>query len=394
METSEHNSQSFSLLELNQHLKRVVAFNMRTPLWLRCEISSANYNRGFVYMQLVDRDDYSLRAKASAVLRPRELEKIKKRIGDALWTILQAGQQVLMQVGVEFSELYGLSLVVNDLDTAFTIGQQELQRMTTLKRLEEEQFLELNHQLDLPLVPQRIAVISSKDAAGLQDFLQQLHNNPHHYAFQTELFQAAVQGVNVAKEVIQQIETIEAQQAYFDCIVIVRGGGARLDLMGFDDFEVCKAVAACELPVLTGIGHDVDETLVDLVAHTAMKTPTAVAEFLIQQILNFEMSINRAAIDLQQVLQRRLQNELLQLDKLQQRLEYTNKIRFQEALRTLDSLEQKLDLLLPEKTLARGFALLSDTSGKPINSIHQVATGQTLYVQLKDGVLKVVVNDE
>jgi len=297
-------------------------------------------------------------------------------------------------VNVEFSELYGLSLVVQDLDTAFTIGQQELQRMTTLKRLEEEQFVDLNRQLELPVVPQRIAVISSKEAAGLQDFLEQLHNNPHHYAFQTELFQAAVQGVNVAKEVIQQIETIEAQQDHYDCIVIVRGGGARLDLMGFDDFEVCKAVATCELPVLTGIGHDVDETLVDFVAHTAMKTPTAVAEFLIQQILNFEMRVNRAAVDLQQVLQRRLQQEALQLDNMEQRMGYANKILFQEAFRSLDTMEQKLELLLPEKTLSRGFALISDLQGMPIKSINAIEAGQVLYVQLNDGVIKVVVNEE
>ena len=164
--------------------------------------------------------------------------------------------------------------------------------------------------------------------------------------------------------------------------------------MRFDDFEVCKTVATCELPVLTGIGHDVDETLVDLVAHTAMKTPTAVAEYLVQQLLNFEMTVNRAAVDLQQILQRRLQQEALQLDSIAQRLEYSNKIRFQEAFRELDTLEQKLDLLLPEKTLERGFALVCDLSGKPIRSVEQLEAGQSLFIQFKDGVVKVLLSDD
>ncbi len=376
---------SFSLFELNQHLRRVITFNMRESLWVRCEISDMNHNRGFVYLSLVDRDNQRLRAKSGAMIRPKDLENIKKNVGDAVWSILQAGQQVLLLVSVEYTELYGITLVVKEIEAAFTIGQQELQRLATLKRLQEEQFLDLNRQLDLPSVPQRIAVISSKEAAGLQDFLQHLHNNPHHFAFKTELFQAAVQGVNVSKEIVQQIESIESQADNFDCIVIVRGGGARLDLMGFDDFEVCKAIATCELPVLTGIGHDVDETLADLVSHSSMKTPTAVADFLVQSVLNFEVLLNRSAIDLQQVLQRRMRNEAVRLDNLQNRLSYANKTYFQFEQRNLDILENKLDLILPDRTLQRGFALLYDEDGLPVKSVNQLRAGQVLTVRLQDG---------
>lgn len=376
---------SFSLFELNQHLRRVISFNMRESLWVRCEISDINFNRGFVYLSLVDRDEQRLRAKSSALIRPKDLENIKKSVGEALWSILQAGQQVLIQVSVEYTELYGISLAVKDLEAAFTVGQLELQRIATMKRLEEEQFLDLNRQLELPLVPQRVAVISSKEAAGLQDFLQHLHNNPHRFSFQTSLFQAAVQGVNVSRELVQQIDNIEAQADNFDCVVIVRGGGAKLDLMGFDDFEVCKAIATCELPVLTGIGHDVDETLADLVAHSSMKTPTAVADFLVQRVLNFEMQLNRSAIDLQQVLQRRLHNEGLLLDNLHGRLGYASRMYLQQEQRGLDLLENKLEMLLPEKTLQRGFVLLYDENGMAIKSVEQLSKGQLLRLRLQDG---------
>ena len=376
---------SFSLFELNQHLRRVITFNMRESLWVRCEISDMNQNRGFVYLSLVDRDNQRLRAKSGAIIKPKDLESIKKSVGDAIWSILQAGQQVLLLVAVEYTELYGITLSVKGIEAAFTIGQQELQRLATLKRLQEEQFLDLNRQLDLPPVPQRIAVISSKEAAGLQDFLQHLHNNPHHFAFKTELFQAAVQGMNVSKEIVQQIESIESQANNFDCVVIVRGGGARLDLMGFDDFEVCKAISTCELPVLTGIGHDIDETLADLVAHSSMKTPTAVADFLVQSVLNFEVLLNRSAIDLQQVLQRRMRNETLRLDNLQNRLSYANKTYFQFEQRNLDVLENKLEFILPDRTLQRGFALIYDEDGLPVKSVNQLKAGQSLTVKLQDG---------
>jgi exodeoxyribonuclease VII large subunit len=191
--------------------------------------------------------------------------------------------------------------------------------------------------------------------------------------------------VNVSKEIVQQIESIESQANNFDCVVIVRGGGARLDLMGFDDFEVCKAISTCELPVLTGIGHDIDETLADLVAHSSMKTPTAVADFLVQSVLNFEVLLNRSAIDLQQILQRRMRNETLRLDNLQNRLSYANKTYFQFEQRNLDVLENKLEFILPDRTLQRGFALVYDDDGLPVKSVNQLRSGQSLTVKLQDG---------
>ena len=154
--------QSFSLYELNQHLRRVISFNMNEPLWFRCEISDLNLNRGFVYLSLVDRDEQKIRAKSNGMIRPRDLEQIKKTLGDAVWSILKAGQQVMLQVFVEYTELYGITLSVKDIETSFSIGQLELQRMQTYKRLKDEQFIDLNRQLDLSPAPQRIAVISSK----------------------------------------------------------------------------------------------------------------------------------------------------------------------------------------------------------------------------------------
>jgi exodeoxyribonuclease VII large subunit len=380
---------SFSLYELNQHLRRVISFNMKESVWIRAEISDYKYNKGIIYLSLVDRDDFQLKAKSNAIIWPKDIENIKKNIGDGIWTILQVGQQILIEVLVEFSELHGLSLIVKNLDLSFSIGQLELQRAATLKRLEEEQFLELNKQLDFPLVPQRIAVISSKDAAGLQDFLQHLHHNHYNYAFKTELFQAAMQGNNLSSEVVEQIEIIETQSDQFDCIVIVRGGGAKLDLMGFDDYNVCKAIATSELPVLTGIGHDINETLSDIVAKYSMKTPTAVADFLVQRVLNFEMELNKIAIELKQNLQHRLKNEEIILNSIFKKIELSSKLLIQKEKQFLELLENQLELMLPDSTLERGFTLIYDSNGIPVNSVRQLSQQDEILIRFKDGEVKV-----
>ena len=380
---------SFSLYELNQHLRRVISFNMKESVWIRAEISDYKYNKGIIYLSLVDRDDFQLKAKSNAIIWPKDIENIKKNIGDGIWTILQVGQQILIEVLVEFSELHGLSLIVKNLDLSFSIGQLELQRAATLKRLEEEQFLELNKQLDFPLVPQRIAVISSKDAAGLQDFLQHLHHNHYNYAFKTELFQAAMQGNNLSSEVVEQIEIIEMQSDQFDCIVIVRGGGAKLDLMGFDDYNVCKAIATSELPVLTGIGHDINETLSDIVAKHSMKTPTAVADFLVQRVLNFEMELNKIAIELKQNLQQRLKNEEIILNSIFKKIELSSKLLIQKEKQFLELLENQLELMLPDSTLERGFTLIYDSNGIPVNSVRQLSQHDEILIRFKDGEIKV-----
>ena len=183
---------SLSLFELNQHLRRVINYNMTEMLWVKCEISEYKFVRAYTYLTLIERNAEQIIAKSGAVIWPKDLEQIKKEIGDKYLNILQAGQQVLLQVSVEYSELYGMSLSVKNIDLSFSIGQLELKRIETLKKLESEHYFDLNRQLELSSVPQRIAVISSKDAAGLQDFLQQLHNNSYHYVFETELFQSAM----------------------------------------------------------------------------------------------------------------------------------------------------------------------------------------------------------
>lgn len=384
---------SFSLLELNEHLKRVISFNMRATIWINCEIADVNTNRGNVYLSLVERDDNEIRAKAEGVIWGRALDKINKKIGDSTWSILQVGRQVLVCVQVEFHEYFGMKLAIKDIDPSVTIGQLELKRLQTLKSLKEEQFLDLNVQVPVSLVWQRIAVISSSTAAGLQDFLQQLNKNPHQYKFNYELFEASVQGVNTPTEVIKQIQKIETRKAEFDCIVIVRGGGARLDLMGFDDYDLCVAVATSELPVLTGIGHDIDETLVDLVAYQSLKTPTAVAEFLVHRALLFESAILQYAADIKKLVQLRIGQENTRLDLLEQQLKSSVMFQFKTAYQNLENISEKLHLLNPKTIMERGFSILTDENGQILNNIDCLQKGEDYFLYLADGKIKIQLSE-
>lgn len=382
---------SFSLFELNEHLKRVIAFNMREKLWIRCEIADVGSSKGSVYLSLVERNDFKIAARAEGVIWGRVVEELRQKIGDSLWSILQPGRQVLLLVQVEFHEYFGMKLSIQDIDPSVTIGQLELQRAQTLKKLTEEQFTTLNAQVPTKVAWQKIAVISSSTAAGLQDFLQQLQENPYGYQFDYELFNAVVQGVNVGTEVGAALAKIEARQEEFDCVVIVRGGGARLDLMGFDQYDLCVAIATCELPVLTGIGHDIDETLADLVAYTSLKTPTAVAEYLVQRLMGYEQSILQYAQAIQQQALTQIQEQQRLLERLQERLAYLASNQIERAEQELKQLEERLRLLNPQHILARGFAAVANKEGQPITSVKQLQPGKSYTLHLADGQITITI---
>ena len=377
--------QSFSLYQLNEHLKRVVSFNMRQPIWVNCEVAEVSNSKGNVFLSLVERADYELKAKAEAMIWRKDLNQINQKVGDSLWSILQIGRQVLLQVQVEFHEYYGLKLIVKDIDPSVTIGQLELQRLQVLKKLQTEKFTELNAQLPSPTVWQRLAVISSSNAAGLQDFFSQLKSNPYQYYFECELFEAAMQGVHLSSEVIKQLQVIEQQKGAFDAIIIVRGGGARLDLMGFDDYDLCVAIATAELPVLTGIGHDIDESIADIVAYQSLKTPTAVADYLIHQMVLFESKIQDFHIRVQHALQQRHQSEQLRLQQIEQSLHLALKTRLANEKELLRNLSTKLSLLSPSSILERGFAAVTNEDGEMIASVNELKKNTSYTLQLADG---------
>lgn len=399
----------YSLFDLNEHIRRVLALNFQQPVWIAAEIAQVGQSRGHFYLDLVQKGaEDDLVAQNQAVLWASDYRKLRSAIGSYLDALLREGLELKMQVRVDFHERYGLKLLIADLDPAYTFGQLELRRRQTIQTLHELGLLEKNRSLALPPVLQRIAVVTSEGAAGFQDFREHLEQNPFGYRFDCQLFASSVQGKNAESELREALEKVALQSESFDCAVIVRGGGARLDLAVFDGLELSKMVANFPLPVFTGIGHDVDETVLDLVAHAALKTPTAVADFLLQHNLIFENKILELAERLRSTTDFRLKINQLELERLETAMHWSSRERLRAAARRLDILEENLPALgfqllrnqhiflgkmeaicrafEPESILRRGYSLTLK-NGKVVLSASEVAAGDLLETRLREGVV-------
>jgi exodeoxyribonuclease VII large subunit len=287
--------QQLSLFELQRQVKGSLDDTFSMPVWVKAEISEMTVNRsGHCYLDLVETEPGTdnVIARCRATIWSYTFRMLKPYFETTTGQTFSEGLKVLLQAKIEYHEVFGFSLNIRDIDPVYTLGDLARQRREIIRRLQEDGVFEMNKDLELPLVPQRIAVISSPTAAGLQDFLDQLHNNPHQFVFYTKLFPAVMQGSDAPKSIMNALDLIYEYEDYFDAIVIIRGGGAQLDLACFDQYELAFTVAQFPLPVITGIGHDKDETVIDMVAHTRMKTPTAVAEFLIAGALQFSQELN------------------------------------------------------------------------------------------------------
>ena len=403
----------YTLYELNEYIRRVLALNMQGTVWISCEISTIKLSGGHYYMELVEKKDDQVIAQANAVLWKKQHKALVSKLGFELPGLLRSGIQVLAGVSVHFHEKYGLKLHVEDLDPAYTLGQMELKRRDIIQRLKYEDLLRKNAALPLPNVLQRIAVISSAQAAGWRDFEEHLEQNPFNYRIDIQLFQARMQGEFLEKDVLKQLANIEKRQTDFDAVVIIRGGGSRLDLSWFDSYELGRRIANFPLPVLTGIGHETDETVTDLVAHAALKTPTAVAEKILMSFRNFEGNLQVLEQHIFNFIYQKTQNETHRIDALAQRfsrnihhtLQQENQMlnfvetrlhdlaarRLNEAEKHLDHLEQTVRILSPEFALQRGFSItLKD--GKPIENVKDIKVGDEIETQFKDGKVKSLIS--
>jgi len=374
----------YSLYELNEYIRRVISLNFSEPVWVQCEIFQVNVSRGHYYIQLVQKDgeEDQVMARADAVLWQRQYRTLKRELGPVLDDVLREGLEVLLLVRVNYDERYGLQYHIEQIDPAFSLGKLEAIRQETIRQLQAEGLMEKNASLRLPAVIQRIAVLSSPEAAGLKDFLDQLQGNPFGYRFSVGLFSAAVQGQNVGPEMIGRLREIEAISHRFDCVALLRGGGSRLDLAAFDQAALCRKVAQCPLPVFTGIGHETDETVTDLVAHTSLKTPTAVAEYIIAHNARFEGEILQTGGRIGQTALLQIRDQKLPL--IAQQLQSQVRFRFQQESQQLDLLASQCSLLDPQRALERGYAYIT-REGKAISSVRDLHPGDEVGIHLRDG---------
>ena len=375
------------LAALQAQVKETLAGRFSTALWLQAEISELKQNpSGHCYLTLVEKDPGSnaLLARASAVVWASTWRMVKPYFEAQTGRTLAPGLSVLVRVQVSYSVLYGLSLVIYDIDPSFTVGELELARQRTIARLEAEGMFDMNAQLSLPLLPRRLAVISSPTAAGWRDFRRQLEGNEYGFRFRLQLFPAVMQGDAAPESIIGALDQIAAEADSFDAVLILRGGGGAMDLVCFDDYELAVNVAQFPLPVLTAIGHDHDFHVVDMVAHTHVKTPTALADWLLDRFSGEAWRLDTLVQRLHLAVRTHATAQLGALESLKLRLVHAVLDRHADALHALDLLERRVEAADPRRALDRGF-LIALKDGHRTDRAAAFAPGDRLTLLFRDG---------
>ncbi len=405
-----------TLKELQRMVKLTLDERFALPVWVSAEISEIKVNySGHCYLELVEKgtDDGLPTAQARAVIWRSQFPRISARFESETGQRLAAGIRLLAKVLVSYHELYGFSLQITDIDPSFTLGDLERQRQQTIAQLHEDGVWEMNRSLPMPEVVQRVAVVSSAQAAGYQDFCKELAKSP--YRFETVLFDAFMQGAAAEDSIVSALCKVAARPERFDAVVMIRGGGSRSDLTCFDSYRLCTYVAQFPLPVLTGIGHDKDTSVADLVAHTALKTPTAVAGWLVDRMADAEGLLDVAALQLHDAVQTMLHDVTVRLERFSGDLRETVATFFTRRSLRLEHLAEGLPMAVrellerrkkeldasaewvagyaPERILRLGFAVVRK-EGRACVSAEQVRAGDRLSVEWIDGRRSVTVDEE
>lgn len=377
----------YTLSELCQAIEQVLQFELGDTYWVRAEIASLT-ERGHCYMELVEKaKNNTVAAKLRATCWQQVYHLLSAYFATETGQTLSVGMQVLLQVEVSFHSVYGLSLNVVGIDPTFTLGDLARQRQLTILRLQEDGVMDLQRALTIPSLPRRIAVISAADAAGYGDFCHQLLSNSSGFLFRTQLFPAVMQGDQSPASIIAALEQIAYQVEQYDVVVIVRGGGATTDLRNFDDYSLAFHCANFPLPIIAGIGHTRDVSVVDMVVHTSVKTPTAAAEWLISAMQEQADRLAELQLRLQRIAQHAIRKQQHQLDNLWQSLRFATQRRLHRQRAQLELWAKTIALHSPERIYRMGYTLTT-VNGKIVRSIHDVQAGEQLLTHTADGVIQ------
>lgn len=427
--------QTLTLLEYNRRIKNLMYDPDVQDCWVTAETSDLRVSRGHCYMELIQKDDRGATvAKLGAVIWANTFARLDMHFFQVTGKHLASAMKVMVNVNANFHEQYGLKAVINDINPEFTLGDMERIRQEIIAKLTKEGIIDMNKQLSWPLAPQRIAIISASEAAGYGDFLNQLHNNAYGLKFYTCLFESVMQGVNTVPSVIAALDRIAAVEEMFDCVVIIRGGGSTSDLNSFDNYDLGANIAQFPLPIITGIGHDRDITIPDMVSKLHVKTPTAAAEFLVQCGLaqlnrlnemativvsssreaiahareqlsyfgsfiplaahklvdNSKLRLNGYAQSIPLVVKGRIDNQHMLLQRYVDVIKTSIASSIERQRMVLNAMSDKVNLLSPQNTLNRGYSLTT-LNGHVVTSATAIKSGDHLVTTLKDGKINSIV---
>ncbi len=398
----------FSLFDLNACVRESLQERMPERYWVRAEISEAHtHTSGHCYLELIEKEKSGKTiAKARATIWSTTFRLLRPWFEQTTGQLFTSGIQILAQVSITFHELYGYSLTIHDLDPAYTLGDAARRRAAILQQLQEEGVADMNKELEWAALPQRFAIISSPTAAGYGDFMNQLSNNPYGYQIYTKLFPATMQGNQTEQSVIDALDRINRHIDLFDGVVIIRGGGATSDLNSFDSYPLALNIAQFPLPIITGIGHERDDTVIDLIANTRVKTPTAAAEWIIDRLHTADCTIaslahtigmevqgridrekqalQRATATLPRLIERRILNEQHKTERLTEQMKHLLLTRLTTERTRLENMEQTVKLVSPQSLLERGYSLTLH-QGKVVKSVTQLSPGDSIETLFADG---------
>ena len=375
---------------MNRLVREAIEIEMPNEYWVEAEVAECREARGHCYLELIEKDEQTATpiAKASAKCWASKWALVKPYFERTTGQRLVAGMKVLLKVYPQFHEAFGFSWIVTDIDPTYTLGDMARQRQEIIRQLKAEGVFDLQKELTLPLFCQRIAVISSETAAGYGDFCHQLDNNPYGFQFETHLFPATMQGEGIEGSIINALTRID--DTAFDCVVIVRGGGATSDLSGFDTLALAEHVANFPIPIITGIGHERDECILDMVSHIRVKTPTAAAALLIEHLKGVLDSIEGAQDRITRGAQQQLAAVSYQLIALEQRIPLLVERRITNAFHQLELMAEKLKALDPQVLLGRGYSITLH-NGRVVRDAATLAAGDEIETRLEKGILHSII---
>lgn len=410
-------NEPLTLYELNIQIRDIIEETMSESYWVQAELSDVRENNGHCYMELIQKDEHSNTpiAKARASCWRNTWMLIRPYFERVTGQTMHSGMKVLLQVHAQFHENFGFSWIIEDINPEFTIGDMARKRLEIIRQLKEEGVYDLQKELHIPMFAQHIAVISSETAAGYGDFCDQLINNDFGFHFETHLYPAIMQGEGVEKSVISALNQINEdieQGVPIDVVVIIRGGGATSDLSGFDTLELAENVANFPIPIITGIGHERDESVLDMVSHTRVKTPTAAAALLIENLMEVWQTVQSLEDRITSVVSDRIKREYQQLEHfsktiplqfamLQQKNQFlldtiTNNLRpllkryMMQEIHQLEMLDQRIKALDPQVLLLRGYSItLHD--GKAVRDVKKLKSGDEIETRVAYGTIKSIV---
>jgi len=395
-----------TLSQLTAGIARVFDESFPNSFWIKAELAKLNHypGSGHCYPSLVEKEKGMIKAEIRGNIWANDFQRINQKFLQVTKEPLKEGIQILFRALVKYHPVYGLSLQISDIDPSYTLGEMAREKMETIIRLKNEGLFERNHQLPMPLLPKLIAIISVNTSKGFSDFINILENNPWGYSFSCILFPALLQGDKAVDSIISQLRRIDRVAEYFDVVAIIRGGGGDVGLNCYDNYLLAKEVALCRLPVLTGIGHSTNETVVEMIVGQNKITPTDVAYFLIQHFHNFSARLEKSSLKIITLCEKLLEEEKRGWGKLRLRfkpglllrekgIDLKNRsewfaMRVHQLLThqqvVIDKLDQQVHLLDPRNILRRGYSITYH-GGKPLTDTASVNPGEIITTRLYKG---------